>query len=792
MALATITETLELPANGSAATLRGMRARLRVVAADSGEAVAYSASVTTIAEAWADVGSDGTYSFTSVRPNTGSSGDQITTPAETVYELSIVHPSGRAVVKRYLDVPDSAGPHDPADIEVANPNTIRRWRTTDVYDVSSTAADADGEVLVWDNDTSTYAPGQVPTAGLADDAVTDAKIDSTVVATTTLEASTGYVETFSTTGLPSGWTDANDLAGQSTYWDSLEVDATGTWVIPDPDDGAAGQAGNSGARAAAYRDFSAYAWADDDVEVSITFTGEAPYEASPLLHVDPDHDGFGIGCWPIYDISPPDPPQSRWFLGAVGRRPDQLNEWAGYPSFTHPEGVPWRLTVRSSGGSISAYVNGELVVGPVDVPTAYEALLTSKLHGISLDNNQSDGNGGAGGTRPANMGAARGPFTVAPVRGSAPLASDHAVAGLAFTKADKDALAAHLADTSAAHAASAISWSGALSATDVDAALDELVAEKADLAAADFAGAVTSEEAFTVENGDAKADMTTDAQGSSGTNYYTAGETEPRVSVGYYDIGSGVSGIFAGPGGSTAPDTVFYRSAAGAWTLGTGKITGSGAPTGSTDLATKGYVDTASTNDRARSNHTGTQAGSTVDAASDTARGTVELATTAEATAGTDSARAVTAAGVAAYWANVLGNDCTFTSELLALTNANGTIEVGTDANNSSGTNYYRAAESYPRVTVGHLGQFSLSGIFAGAGSADPDTYLFRSAVGTWTFSGGGLVGVGKGVTFTEQSDPSAPAANNAVLYAKDNGSGKTQLCVRFPTGAVQVLATEP
>jgi hypothetical protein len=40
--------------------------------------------------------------------------------------------------------------------------------------------------------------------------------------------------------------------------------------------------------------------------------------------------------------------------------------------------------------------------------------------------------------------------------------------------------------------------------------------------------------------------------------------------------------------------------------------------------------------------------------------------------------------------------------------------------------------------------------------------------------------------------DPSAPAANRARVYSRDNGSGKTQLCVRFNTGAVQVLATEP
>ena len=45
---------------------------------------------------------------------------------------------------------------------------------------------------------------------------------------------------------------------------------------------------------------------------------------------------------------------------------------------------------------------------------------------------------------------------------------------------------------------------------------------------------------------------------------------------------------------------------------------------------------------------------------------------------------------------------------------------------------------------------------------------------------------------FLEQSDPAAPATNIALLYAKDNGSGKTQIVARFATGAVQVIATEP
>lgn len=41
-------------------------------------------------------------------------------------------------------------------------------------------------------------------------------------------------------------------------------------------------------------------------------------------------------------------------------------------------------------------------------------------------------------------------------------------------------------------------------------------------------------------------------------------------------------------------------------------------------------------------------------------------------------------------------------------------------------------------------------------------------------------------------ADPAAPGVNQAIVYAKDNGASKTQSVVRFNTGAVQTLATEP
>lgn len=72
----------------------------------------------------------------------------------------------------------------------------------------------------------------------------------------------------------------------------------------------------------------------------------------------------------------------------------------------------------------------------------------------------------------------------------------------------------------------------------------------------------------------------------------------------------------------------------------------------------------------------------------------------------------------------------------------------------------------------------------ASGASGSTDTSLSRAAAG--------IVGVTSAFEFPEIADPAAPAANKARLYTRDNGSGKTQLCVRFPTGAVQVLATEP
>jgi hypothetical protein len=45
---------------------------------------------------------------------------------------------------------------------------------------------------------------------------------------------------------------------------------------------------------------------------------------------------------------------------------------------------------------------------------------------------------------------------------------------------------------------------------------------------------------------------------------------------------------------------------------------------------------------------------------------------------------------------------------------------------------------------------------------------------------------------FREVVVPSAPPSDHARMFVVDNGSGKTSLRVRFATGAVQTIATEP
>lgn len=76
---------------------------------------------------------------------------------------------------------------------------------------------------------------------------------------------------------------------------------------------------------------------------------------------------------------------------------------------------------------------------------------------------------------------------------------------------------------------------------------------------------------------------------------------------------------------------------------------------------------------------------------------------------------------------------------------------------------------------------------------ASGHTQAVALGYGTTTTAANQIQGGARHIELSELgADPAAPAANSGRLYFRDNGSGKTQLVARFPTGAVQVIATEP
>ena len=87
------------------------------------------------------------------------------------------------------------------------------------------------------------------------------------------------------------------------------------------------------------------------------------------------------------------------------------------------------------------------------------------------------------------------------------------------------------------------------------------------------------------------------------------------------------------------------------------------------------------------------------------------------------------------------------------------------------------------------------TGVWGGTNTAEFVTgYAIRGYAGNAASYAGyleGKVGITGHVELSEIADPSAAATDTARLFVRDDGAGKTQLCVRFPTGSVQVIAKE-
>ena len=136
--------------------------------------------------------------------------------------------------------------------------------------------------------------------------------------------------------LGNGWIDAHDEHPE--WWDKFKI-VDGIPVIPNPDRGLICQTGNSGSRAAFYRDFGPDF--KSNFSTSIVWNGMRPYEGTALIHVNPDDDDFGLGVWYAGVID-------SFFIGAVGRKPNNFTVFQTMP-IQHTDTLQRRIELRSNG-----------------------------------------------------------------------------------------------------------------------------------------------------------------------------------------------------------------------------------------------------------------------------------------------------------------------------------------------------------------------------------------------------------------------------------------------------------
>lgn len=262
--------------------------------------------------------------------------------------------------------------------------------------------------------------------------------------------------------------------------------------------------------------------------------------------------------------------------------------------------------------------------------------------------------------------------------------------------------------------------------------------------------------------------------------------------------------------------------AIGGWTIGASSLTG-----GNATLHSSGYLLLGTSNDIAR-----------IDAADATYRLWIGHATAASAPFRVTKAGALTATSATVTgtfnWASGKGQlnttgltfdkdasnyvriDDTANTLLRVYSNTADYTILGINTSTAVGAvGVYGSAAASGAAGSGILGVgdagFGVKGTAAGAGSTGTGVYGSGNLYGVHAYgpnvalraeailTGKSIEALGGPVDIQstyieldEISDPAAPAANNARLYTKDNGSGKTQLVVRFSSGAVQVIATQP
>ena len=122
-----------------------------------------------------------------------------------------------------------------------------------------------------------------------------------------------------------------------------------------------------------------------------------------------------------------------------------------------------------------------------------------------------------------------------------------------------------------------------------------------------------------------------------------------------------------------------------------------------------------------------------------------------------------------------------------------GTGVAGRGAANRTGVIGFSGGGTFPasKTKTGVYGRAAQDTASKGVwGSSTAGHGIHGEASSGWAGYFDGRLFVKKYVEMVEVGTPSAPGSNHARLFIRDNG-GKTQLCVRFHTGSVRVLATQ-
>jgi hypothetical protein len=375
---------------------RQIQCWLKLVAGVDQEAFGYTSTTSLGGADLYEPDNTGLVTFAGLTPNVSI------TPAGTVYKCTTVFPDGSRIVE-FIEVPNQAGPLDFDDLLTTEPS--------DLPPAGAVNAELGG-VLTGTVGAAAYVADSVTTAAIAPEAVTATELAGEVA---------GVVDPL--TDL-TGWDNAYDY--DPVAFDDVQLVKIGNryWLTcPDPDDGPNNVADRAAAHGARYKDWGA--WAADNVRVRVYWSASRPAEATPLIHVVEGTTSFGVGMWPFYDLYPAAPgATSVWLLGVIGSNNTNFpgagydyalltaDELAKYSDTSNPS-APVPIDLVSVGNTVTVWVDGVQIPGlSITVPVE---LRGSSVHGVAIDNNQLDGAGGTGGTRPADFPAACGPFSVTPV-----------------------------------------------------------------------------------------------------------------------------------------------------------------------------------------------------------------------------------------------------------------------------------------------------------------------------------------------------------------------------------------